>query len=71
MKHTFCLVGVANRWGCQEAQFWKPVIDRIIARLSSWNNKFLSFVGRLVLLKSVMSSLLVYRMSKGVWECGG
>jgi len=43
--------------------FWKPVVDRIRARLSGWNNKFLSFGGRLVLLKSVMSSLPVYFLS--------
>jgi hypothetical protein len=39
------------------------VVDRITARLSSWNNKFLSFGGRLVLLKSVMSSLPIYFLS--------
>jgi len=40
--------------------FWKPVVDRILARLSSLNNKFLSFGGRLVLLNYVLSSLPVY-----------
>ena len=43
--------------------FWKPVVDRIVARLSSWNHKFLSFGGRLTLLKSVLSSLPVYFLS--------
>ena len=43
--------------------FWKPVVDRISARLSSWNNKSLSSGGRLVLLKSVLSSLPVYFFS--------
>jgi hypothetical protein len=43
--------------------FWKPVLDKITAKLSSWNNKFLSFGGRLVLLKSVLSSLPVYFLS--------
>jgi len=32
-------------------------------RLSSWNNKFLSFGSRLVLLKDVLSSLPVYFLS--------
>lgn len=31
--------------------------------LSFWNNKFLSFGGRLILLKSVMSSLPIYFLS--------
>jgi hypothetical protein len=43
--------------------FWKPVVDRIVSRLSLWNNKFLSFGGRLVLLKSVLSSIPVYFLS--------
>jgi len=47
----------------RKLSFWKPVIDRIVARLSSWNNKFLSFGGRLILLKSVLSSLPVYFLS--------
>ena len=34
-----------------------------MARLSSWSNKLLSFGGRLVLLKSVLSSLPVYFLS--------
>ena len=43
----------------RKLSFWKLVLDRIVARLSSWNNKFLSSGGRLVLLKSVLSSLPV------------
>jgi len=43
--------------------FWKPIVDRIVTRMSSWNNKFLSFGERLVLLQAVMSSLLVYFLS--------
>lgn len=39
------------------------MIDRIMVRLSGWNNKFLSLGGRLVLLKSVMSSIPVYFLS--------
>jgi len=47
----------------RKLSFWKPVVDRIVSRLSSWSNKFLSFGGRLVLLKSVMSSIPVYFLS--------
>jgi len=43
--------------------FWKLVIDRIVARLLSWHNKFLSFGGRMILLKYVMSSIPVYFLS--------
>jgi len=40
--------------------FWKPVIDRILSRLSVWKSKFLSLGGLLILLKFVLSSLPVY-----------
>ncbi|MCI67676.1 RNA-directed DNA polymerase (Reverse transcriptase), partial [Trifolium medium] len=32
--------------------FWEPVVTRIRIRLSGWKSRFLSFGGRLVLLKS-------------------
>jgi len=57
--HLGLPIGVDGR----KLNFWKPVVDRIIVRLSSWNNKFLSFGGRLVLLKFVLSSLPVYFLS--------
>jgi len=41
----------------QRLDFWKPVLNSIVSRLSSWKSKFLSFGGRLILLKSVLSSL--------------
>ncbi|GMP55749.1 hypothetical protein CsSME_00020479 [Camellia sinensis var. sinensis] len=42
---------------------WKPVIDNFKARLSGWRRKMLSFVGRLTLIKSTLSSLPVYFLS--------
>ncbi|CAJ2662251.1 unnamed protein product [Trifolium pratense] len=43
--------------------FWEPVLTRIKNRLSGWKSRFLSFVGRLVLLKSVLTSIPVYALS--------
>jgi hypothetical protein len=43
--------------------FWDPVIYRIKSRLSEWNSRSLSYGGRLILLKSVLSSLPVYALS--------
>jgi len=64
----FLYLGLPIDGGGRKLSFWKLVVDRIRARLSVWNNKFLSFGGRLVLLKSVLSSLLVYFLSfyKGI-----
>ena len=43
--------------------FWDPALLRIKKRLSRWRSKFLSFGGRLVLLKTIMFSLPVYALS--------
>ncbi|GAU19481.1 hypothetical protein TSUD_77250 [Trifolium subterraneum] len=43
--------------------FWEPVLARLKNRLSGWKSRFLSFGGRLVLLKSVLQSLPVYALS--------
>jgi len=43
--------------------FWEPVVNHIKSHLSSWKSKYLSFSGCLVLLKSVLTSLLVYALS--------
>jgi hypothetical protein len=56
-------LGLSIGGDSRKLSFWKPVLDRIVAHLSSWNNKFLSFGGRLVLLKFVLSSLPVYFLS--------
>ena len=43
--------------------FWEPLINRINSRLSGWKSRHLSLGGRLVLLKSVLSSLPIYAFS--------
>ncbi|CAJ2663648.1 unnamed protein product [Trifolium pratense] len=55
--------------------FWDPVLHRIKNRLSGWKSRFLSFGGRLVLLRSVLTSLPVYALSffkapSGEWRFG-
>jgi hypothetical protein len=49
--------------GDPRLQFWQPLVERIHSRLSGWKCKNLSLGGRLVLLKSVMSFILVYFLS--------
>jgi exonuclease III len=43
--------------------FWYPLVDRIKRRLSDWKSRNLSMGGRLILLKSVLSSIPVYFLS--------
>ncbi|KAL7242941.1 hypothetical protein ACSBR1_015362 [Camellia fascicularis] len=42
---------------------WKPVIEKCRVRLASWRRRFLSFGGRLTLIKSMLSSLPIYYLS--------
>ena len=44
-------------------KFWQPLLDHIKSRLTGWKSKNLSLGGRLVLLKSALSSLSVYFLS--------
>lgn len=43
-------------------QTWKPIIDKVKKKLAGWKRRLLSFAGRMVLIKSVLSSLLIYYM---------
>ncbi|KAK0601643.1 hypothetical protein LWI29_026061 [Acer saccharum] len=43
--------------------FWKSVVERIEKCLAPWKRKFLSKGGRLVLIKSVLSTIPIYYMS--------
>ncbi|CAL1370591.1 unnamed protein product [Linum trigynum] len=41
----------------------KPLIDKIVARISSWKSEFLSYAGRVELVSSVLYSLHQYWMA--------
>jgi hypothetical protein len=43
--------------------FWNPVIQKVKERLASWKRGYMSKGGRLVLIKSVLSSMPSYFMS--------
>ncbi|KAL5565627.1 hypothetical protein UlMin_028791 [Ulmus minor] len=57
-------VGVlASEVGCEKAEFWNPVIEKVSKRLDGWKKAFLSKGGRLTLIQSVLSSIPTYYMS--------
>ncbi|CAJ2642357.1 unnamed protein product [Trifolium pratense] len=62
-KIPFLYLGLQIGGDPRRLVFWEPVLSRIKNRLSGWKNRFLSFGGRLVLLKSVLTSLPVYALS--------
>ena len=59
----FVYLGLPIGGNARRVAFWEPLLYQLKSRLSSWNSKHLSFGGRLVLLKFVLSSLPVYTFS--------
>jgi hypothetical protein len=62
-KVPFLYLGLPIGGDSRRLGFWEPVLTRIRNRLSGWNSRSLSFGGRLVLIKSVLTSLPVYALS--------
>lgn len=47
--------------GCpQKSSFWNPVVEKMAMKLRSWNSKYLSLSGQLVLIKSVLNAIPLY-----------
>ncbi|GAU32228.1 hypothetical protein TSUD_53550 [Trifolium subterraneum] len=63
LKIPFVYLGLPIGGDPRSLRFWEPVLTRLQNRLSGWKSRFLSFGGRLVLLKSVLTSLPVYALS--------
>ena len=59
----FMYLGLPIGENARQLSFWEPLLNRFKSRLSGWKLHHLSFGGRLVLLKSVLSSLPVYALS--------
>jgi hypothetical protein len=59
----FVYLGLPIGGDSRKLEFWRPMLNSIQSRLSNWKSKFLSFGGRLILLKFVLSSLSVYFLS--------
>ncbi|GAU36546.1 hypothetical protein TSUD_277520 [Trifolium subterraneum] len=62
-KIPFLYLGLPIGGDPRRLSFWEPVLNRIKNQLSGWKSRFLSFGGRLILLKSVLTSLPVYALS--------
>jgi len=62
-KVPFVHLGLHVEGDTRRLSFWEPVVNRISTRLSGWKSHFHSFGGRLILIKSVLSSLHVYALS--------
>ncbi|XP_045831535.1 uncharacterized protein LOC123922923 [Trifolium pratense] len=59
-KIPFLYLGLPIGGDSRRLGFWKSVLERLKNRLSGWKSRFLSFGGRLVLIKSVLTSLPIF-----------
>jgi len=59
----FLYLGLPIGGDPRKLHFWQPLVERIRRWLSGWKCENLSLGGRLVLLKSVLSSIPVYFLS--------
>ena len=59
----FKYLGVCVGGNPRRKQFWELVMNKIKKKLTRWKGRFLSFVGRVCLLKSVLTSVPLYYMS--------
>ena len=63
MTTSFIYLGLPIGGCHKRGAFWSRVIERVKARLSKWKGRCLSLVGRICLIKSVLSSLPLFFMS--------
>ena len=54
-------LGVPLYLGAQRRDYWQGILDKFRSKVSHWTNRWLSSAGRLVLLKTVVQSLPIYR----------
>ncbi|GAU24432.1 hypothetical protein TSUD_364160 [Trifolium subterraneum] len=62
-KIPFLYLGLPIGSDPRRLSFCEPVLARLTNILSRWKSRFLSFGGRLILIKSVLTSLSVYALS--------
>ncbi|GAU50260.1 hypothetical protein TSUD_409060 [Trifolium subterraneum] len=62
-KVPFMYLDLPVRGDPRRLSFWEPIVYGIRTRLSRWTTRLLLFGGRLILLKSFLTSLPVYAIS--------
>ena len=58
-----CYLGLSLGVKTRAVSFWNPVCGKIHKRLATWKKGSFSKVGRLTLIKSMLSGILVYYLS--------
>jgi len=63
MVALFIYLGMPVGGSHKRGDFWNGVIEKVQARLSRWKGRCLTMVGRICLIKSVLSSIPLFFMS--------
>jgi len=63
MGFPFNYLGLEVGGNPRKKKFWEPVINKLKARLNVWKGRILSMAGRICLIKSVLTSTLLYYLS--------
>ncbi|XP_058786925.1 uncharacterized protein LOC131661401 [Vicia villosa] len=61
-KH-FKFLGIMIGSNPRRISSWKPLLDNVRRKLNCWKGRWLSFGGRITLLKSVLSSMAIFTLS--------
>jgi hypothetical protein len=56
----FKYLGLSVGANHQRLATWEPLINSLRKRLNAWNNKFVSFGGRIVFLNSVLNAIPIF-----------
>ncbi|XP_058757341.1 uncharacterized protein LOC131630579 [Vicia villosa] len=62
-KNLWAIKAVLKGGNPKRIAFWNPLVDNVRKRLSTWKGRWLSFGGRMTLLKSVLGSLPIFTLS--------
>lgn len=71
------LFGVPLYVGRMKIWMFDPLLAKVLKKLAGWKSKLLSFGGKIILLKHVLNSILIYMLSvlnlpKGIfWHLKG
>jgi len=63
MEVPFIYLGLEVGGNPRRKKFWEPVLNKLKSRLNVWKGRFLSMVGRLCLIKSVLSAIPLFYLS--------
>ncbi|XP_057856267.1 uncharacterized protein LOC131065696 [Cryptomeria japonica] len=54
-------LGIPLALGAQRREYWQGILDKFRSKVSHWTYRWLSSAGRVILLKTVVQSLPIYR----------